>query len=73
MNREEEITQAASHYVNNLEDVKPTDFFSRNLCIALGQAFLAGARWADDTNSSWKPSEEQLKVMAEAVTYFGDS
>ena len=39
--------QAALDYANNLDDVKPTDVFSRNLCIALGQAFIKGAEWAD--------------------------
>ena len=46
--RSKEITQAALDYANNLDDVKPTDGFSRNLCIALGQAFMKGAEWADE-------------------------
>lgn len=45
--RSKEIIQAALDYANNLDDVKPTDEFRRNLCIALGQAFMKGAEWAD--------------------------
>ena len=45
--RSKEIIQAALDYANNLDDIKPTDEFSRNLCIALGQAFMKGAEWAD--------------------------
>ena len=46
--RSKEIIHAALDYANNLDDVKPTDDFSRNLCIALGQAFMKGAEWADE-------------------------
>lgn len=46
--RSKEIMQAALDYANNLDDVKPTDDFSRKLCIALGQAFIKGAEWADE-------------------------
>ena len=43
---EEDIIKAAVNYANNLEDVKPTNDFNRNLCIALGQSFRDGAKWA---------------------------
>ena len=45
--RSKEIMQAALDYANNLDDIKPTDEFRRNLCISLGQAFIKGAEWAD--------------------------
>lgn len=45
--RRKEVLQAALDYANNLYDVKPADCFSRNLCIALGKAFMKGAEWAD--------------------------
>jgi hypothetical protein len=48
MTRKEERERAGLYYANNLDDVKPTDEFSRNLCIALGQAYIKGAKWADE-------------------------
>jgi hypothetical protein len=47
MTREEQITKAALDYANNLPDVPITDDFSKYLAIALGQAFIKGAEWAD--------------------------
>ena len=49
MTRKEEIKQAGLYYANNLDDIKPNDEFSKNLCIALGQAYIKGAIWADKT------------------------
>lgn len=49
MTRKEEIKQAGLYYANNLDDIKPNDEFSKNLCIALGQAYIKGAEWADRT------------------------
>ena len=62
MSRAEEITQAALDYANNLDDLKPTDVFSRNLCIALGQAFIEGAKWADSHQA-----EKGLEIAREEV------
>ena len=47
MTRKEEIEQAGLYYA--LDDIKPNDEFSKNLCIALGQAYIEGAEWADKT------------------------
>jgi len=58
--RSKEIMQAALDYANNLDDIKPTGEFRRNLCILLGQAFIKGAEWADehqaekDLELTWK-------------------
>ena len=72
--RSKEIMQVALDYANNLDDVKPTNDFSRNLCIALGQAFMKGAEWADehqaekDNELTWEDIPrilhhcEQLKI-----------
>lgn len=49
MKRKEEIKQAGLYYANNLDDIKPNDEFTKNLCIALGQAYIKGAEWADET------------------------
>lgn len=61
MTREEQITKAALDYANNLPDVPIKDHFSKMLAIALGQAFIKGAEWADCTP---KPEETfaELKV-----------
>lgn len=54
MKREEEILQAALNYANNQSDIPIMNEFTRNLCIALGQAFMAGARWADGSKEGDK-------------------
>lgn len=70
--RSKEIMQAALDYANNLEDVKPTDEFSRNLCISLGQAFIKGAEFADshqaekDMDISWVKEVSGVKEMKRA-------
>ena len=51
MTREEEITQASLDYANKGCGVPIMDEFTRTLCIALGQAFMAGAKWADSSSS----------------------
>ena len=48
MTREEQITNAALDYANHLPDVPIKDMFSKYLAIALGQAFIKGAEWADN-------------------------
>ena len=74
MNREKEIMQAALDYANNLEDVKPTDEFSRNLCISLGQAFIKGAEWADshqaekDLKLTWEDIPEIFRISEQLKT-----
>ena len=60
--RRKEILQAALDYANNLDDVKPTDEFSRNLCISLGQAFMRGSEWADEHQA-----EKDLELTLEDV------
>jgi len=54
MKREEEILQAALNYANNQSDIPIMNEFTRNLCIALGQAFMTGARWADGSKEGDK-------------------
>ena len=72
--RRKEILQAALDYANNLDDVKPTDCFSRNLCIALGQAFIKGAEWADshqaekDLELGWKDIPEIFRISEQLKT-----
>lgn len=56
MSREKEIIKAALDYANNLDDIKPVDDFSRNLCIALWQAFIKGAEWADNHQAEKRSS-----------------
>ena len=69
--RSKEIMQAALDYANNLDDVKPTDEFSRNLCISLGQAFMKGAEWADehqaekDNELTWEDIREICDIAFE--------
>ena len=70
MKRAEEITQAALQYANNLDDVKPTDEFSRNLCIALGQAFVKGAEWSDEHPAlTWEDMMRIHKHLKDAMNY----
>ena len=71
MSREKEITKAALDYANNLDDIKPVDDFSRNLCIALGQAFIKGAEWADNhqAEKDQQQTKELLKMLLEAIDY----
>lgn len=71
--RSKEIMQAALDYANNLDDIKPTDEFSKNLCIALGQAFIKGAEWADNHQAekdldvvSWVKEVSGVKDMSRA-------
>ena len=72
--RSKEIIQAALDYANNLDDIKPTDEFRRNLCISLGQAFMKGAEWADshqaekDLELTWKDMRELYIIFAEVDT-----
>jgi hypothetical protein len=72
--RSKEIIQAALDYANNLDDVKPTDDFSRNLCIALGQAFMKGAEWADehqaekDLELGWEDIPEIFRISEQLKT-----
>ena len=72
--RSKEIMQAALDYANNLDDVKPTDDFSRNLCIALGQAFMKGAEWADehqaekDLELTWEDIRDILDLYDEVTS-----
>lgn len=54
MTRQDKILQAALNYANNQSDIPITNEFTRNLCIALGQAFMAGARWADGSKEEDK-------------------
>ena len=69
-----EIMQAALNYANNLDDVKPIDGFSRNLCIALGQAFMKGAEWADnhqvekDLELTWEDIPKILHICEQLKT-----
>ena len=67
MSREKEITKAALDYANNLDKVKPVDDFS----IALGQAFIKGAEWADNhqTEKDHQQTKEPLKMLLEAIDY----
>ena len=71
--RSKEIIRAALDYANNFDDIKPTDEFSRNLCIALGQAFMKGAEWADEHQAkkdldvlSWVKEVSGVKDMSRA-------
>jgi len=72
--RSKEIIQAALDYANNLDDIKPTDEFRRNLCISLGQSFMKGAEWADshqaekDNELSWEDMRELYIIFAEVDT-----
>ena len=72
--RSKEIMQAALDYANNLDDIKPTDEFTRNLCISLGQAFMKGAEWADehqaekDLELTWENIRELYIIFAEVDT-----
>jgi hypothetical protein len=66
--RSKEIIQAALDYANNLDDVKPTDDFSRNLCIVLGQAFMKGAEWADEHQA-----EKDLELTWEDIRIILDA
>ena len=72
--RNKERAQAALDYANNLEDVKPIDVFSRNLCIALGQAFMKGAEWADnhqaekDYELTWEDIPKILHICEQLKT-----
>ena len=66
MKRKEEREQAALYYANNLDDIKPNDEFSKNLCIALGQAYIKGAEWADE-NMKNKLIAELTKLRDNAI------
>ena len=69
--RSKEIMQAALDYANNLDGIKPTDEFRRNLCISLGQAFMKGAEWADehqaekDLELTWEDIREICDIAFE--------
>lgn len=76
--RGKEIMHAALNYANNLDDVKPIDDFSRNLCIALGQAFIKGAEWADehqaekDLELSWEDMFSIYRLVNEVLDDYAD-
>ena len=69
--RSKEIMQAALDYANNLDDIKPTDEFRRNLCAALGQAFMDGAKWADEHQAE-KDNELTLEDVEIIINAFLD-
>ena len=77
--RSKEIMQAALDYANNLDNIKPTDEFSRNLCIALGQAFIKGAEWADshkaekDLELTWEDISEIISIDQQVCGTMGIS
>lgn len=77
--RSKEIMYAALDYANNLDDIKPTDEFSRNLCIALGQAFIKGAEWADshqaekDLELTWEDMREIYCITLNLKEHLGAS
>ena len=77
--RSKERMQAALDYANNLDDIKPTDEFSRNLCIALGQAFIKGAEWADshqaekDLELTWEDIREIYCITLNLREHLGAS
>jgi hypothetical protein len=74
MSRDKEIMQAALDFANNLDDIKPTDEFRRNLCTALGQAFMNGAKWADkhqtekDMELTWEDIPEIFRISEHLKT-----
>ena len=70
MNREEQITKAALDYANNLEDVPIKDQFSKMLAIALGQAFMKGAEWADKNPNG---TVKEACIMPAMLSNFGNS
>jgi len=74
MTRKEEIKQAGLYYANNLDDIKPNDEFSKNLCIALGQAYIKGAEWADRTmlNRVCEWLKENLPIYAQPNTFIDE-
>lgn len=80
MTRKEEIEKAGLYYANNLDDIKPNDEFSKNLCIALGQAYIEGAEWADnhpkkglvDIDTVCKVIEEMLPNYVELNYVFDE-
>lgn len=70
--KNKEIMQAALEYVNNLDDIKPTNEFRKNLCILLGQAFMKGAEWQNE--NLWKPADgdDLPEIDREVVALFGN-
>ena len=73
--RSKEIMQAALDYANTGCGVPIMDEFTRTLCIILGQAFMAGAKWADehqaekDLELRWEDIKTIDRLLRQCVDY----